>query len=48
MFLDEWTSIAMGNATKELKEKADFSNKNCDDNGIEYALTHFWLDIILS
>lgn len=44
MFLDEWTSIAMGNATKELKEKADFITKNCDDNGIEYALKHFgWI-----
>jgi len=44
MFLDEWTSIAMGNATKELKEKADFITKNCDDNGIEYALRHFgWI-----
>ena len=44
MFNDEWTSIAMGNATKELKEKADFITKNCDDNGIEYALRHFgWI-----
>ena len=45
MFRDEWTSIAMGNAIDELKEKADFVTKNADDDGIEYACKHFgWID----
>lgn len=45
MFTDEWTSIAMGNAIDELKEKATFVTKNADDNGIEYACQHFgWID----
>lgn len=45
MFRNEWTSIAMGNAIDELKEKADFVTKNADDDGIEYACQHFgWID----
>ncbi len=37
MFLPKWTSIAMGNACDELKEKADFVTKNSYDDGIYYA-----------
>ncbi len=45
MFRDEWTSIAMGNAIDELKEKADFVTKDADKDGIEYACKHFgWID----
>ena len=45
MFRDEWTSIAMGNAIYELKEKADFVTKDADKDGIEYACKHFgWID----
>lgn len=33
--------IAMGNAHDEVKKHADFITKNCEDNGIEYALKHF-------
>ena len=45
MFRPEWTSIAMGNAVKELKEIADFVTKDADDGGIEYACRHFgWID----
>lgn len=45
MFCDEWTSIAMGNAIDELKERATFVTKNVDDDGIYYACKHFgWID----
>lgn len=44
MFLNEWISIAMGNAEEQLKKKADFVTKNCDDGGIEYACSYFkWI-----
>lgn len=44
MFKDEWTSIAMGNAVDELKEKADFVTRNSYDDGIEFACRHFhWI-----
>lgn len=44
MFRDEWTSIAMGNAIDELKQKATFVTKNAEDDGIEYACKHFnWI-----
>ncbi len=44
MFQPEWTSIAMGNAVPELKAKADFVTRDCDDDGIAYALKHFgWI-----
>jgi len=44
MFKQEWTSIAMGNACDELKEKASFVTKNNIDNGIEYACQYFgWI-----
>jgi Cof subfamily protein (haloacid dehalogenase superfamily) len=33
--------IAMGNATKELKERATFVTKNNTDGGIVHALKHF-------
>lgn len=45
MFQDKWTSIAMGNACIELKEKASFVTKTNKDNGIEYACRyHGWID----
>lgn len=44
MFLKEWLSIAMGNAGEELKKKADFVTKKCDEGGIEYACSYFkWI-----
>jgi hydroxymethylpyrimidine pyrophosphatase-like HAD family hydrolase len=44
MFLPEWTCIAMGNAREEVKARADFVTRNCDDDGIGYALRHFgWI-----
>ncbi len=45
MFCPEWTSIAMGNARQELKEKADFITADCDKDGIYLACKHFgWLE----
>ena len=45
MFDSRWTSIAMGNACKALKEKADFDTKSNLDDGIDYACKHFnWYD----
>ena len=44
MFRDEWTSIAMGNAIDELKERATFVTKDAVDDGIAYACKHFnWI-----
>ncbi len=44
MFKDEWTSIAMGNGTDDLKEKASFVTKESIDDGIYYACQHFgWI-----
>lgn len=44
MFRSDWTSIAMGNACDELKQKADFVTKASYDDGIQYACQHFgWL-----
>ncbi len=34
MFLDEWTSVAMGNAVPELKEKADLVTTDITQDGI--------------
>ena len=45
MFIDEWTSIAMGNAIDELKEKATYVTDDCDKDGIYNACVHFhWID----
>ncbi len=45
MFRDEWTSIAMGNAIDELKEKADYVTDDCDKDGIYNACRYFgWID----
>ena len=41
MFSPEWTSIAMGNAIPELKEKADYVTAPCDADGIRLACEHF-------
>lgn len=44
MFKEEWTSIAMGNACDELKEKASFVTKRNVDDGILYACEYFgWI-----
>lgn len=44
MFKKEWTSIAMGNACDELKEKADFVTRKNSEDGILYACQHFgWI-----
>lgn len=34
MFRDEWTNVAMGNADRELKERADYVTADVDDDGI--------------
>ena len=45
MFLDEWTSIAMGNAVESLKAKATYITDSCDQDGIYNACKHFkWID----
>ena len=41
MFLPEWTSIAMGNGIKQLKEVATYVTTNVDDDGIWNACVHF-------
>lgn len=44
MFRKEWTSIAMGNACDELKEKADYITSDAADDGIYNACKHFgWI-----
>lgn len=35
------TSIAMGNASENIKKKVDYITKDVDDDGIFYALKHF-------
>lgn len=45
MFIDEWTSIAMGNAIETLKQKATYVTKDCDKDGIEHACRYFgWIE----
>lgn len=45
MFLSEWTSIAMGNAVPELKERADYVTADVDKDGILLACRHFgWVE----
>ncbi|MCF0108772.1 MAG: HAD-IIB family hydrolase [Erysipelotrichaceae bacterium] len=45
MFRDEWTSIAMGNACQELKDKADYVTADADKDGIYLACKHYgWVD----
>lgn len=34
MFRPEWTSVAMGNAVPELKERADLVTSSVDEDGI--------------
>ncbi len=41
MFLPEWTSIAMGNAIDELKERASYVTASVDDDGIWKACEHY-------
>lgn len=44
MFIPTWTSIAMGNAIPELKEKATYVTTNVDDDGIYNACKYFkWI-----
>jgi hypothetical protein len=44
MFRDEWTSIAMGNAIDELKEKASYVTSDVDKDGIYNACQHYgWI-----
>jgi hydroxymethylpyrimidine pyrophosphatase-like HAD family hydrolase len=33
--------VAMGNAYDEVKQSADFVTKDCDDNGVAFAVRHF-------
>ena len=40
MFLPEWTSVAMGNAIDELKQRADYVTTDVDDDGIWNACVH--------
>ena len=37
MFIDDWTSVAMGNAVPELKAKADLVTTAVDEDGIYNA-----------
>lgn len=37
MFLDDWTSVAMGNACEPLKQKADYITTSVDHDGIYNA-----------
>ena len=44
MFKDEWTSIAMGDGAKELKEKADYVTDSAKNDGIYKACIRFgWI-----
>ncbi len=43
MFLPVWTSVAMGNAVDELKERADYVTDDIDRDGIYKALVHLGL-----
>lgn len=44
MFIDEWTSIAMGNAIDALKAKATYVTDDADRDGIYKACQHFgWI-----
>lgn len=44
MFIDEWTSIAMGNAIDALKAKASYVTTNADQDGIYLACLHYgWI-----
>lgn len=45
MFDPQWTSIAMGNGSEALKEKADYVTADNLDDGILKACRHFdWID----
>lgn len=44
MFIPEWTSIAMGNAIEELKQKATYVTTDAKEDGIYNACKHFgWI-----
>lgn len=44
MFRKEWISIAMGNACRELKERANFITRRVEEDGIQYACRRFgWI-----
>lgn len=44
MFCDCWTSVAMGNAVPQLKERATYVTSDCDKDGIYNACKHFgWI-----
>lgn len=43
MFIDEWTSVAMGNAIEELKAKASYITDDNDKDGIYKACRHLRL-----
>ena len=44
MFIDEWTSVAMGNAIDALKAKATYVTDDVDKDGIYKACVHFgWI-----
>ncbi|MCD8089903.1 MAG: Cof-type HAD-IIB family hydrolase [Clostridiales bacterium] len=45
MFKPEWTSIAMGNAIDEVKQKASYITANAEDDGIYKACRRFsWIN----
>lgn len=43
MFRPEWTSVAMGNAVSELKQRADLVTSDVNDNGIWNACVNLGL-----
>jgi hydroxymethylpyrimidine pyrophosphatase-like HAD family hydrolase len=37
-------SVAMGNASDEIKSAADFVTKTCEENGVAYAINRLVLN----
>ena len=45
MFFDKGLNVAVENAMPDLKSKADFITKSCDDAGVSYAIEKIMSDI---
>jgi hypothetical protein len=43
MFTDDWFKVAMGNATEELKAKADYITDDVDKDGVYKACKYLGL-----
>ena len=44
MIIDAGIGVAMDNAFKEIKEKADFITKSNEESGVAYAINKFVLN----